>query len=371
VRVHYNGARNGRARAGADARTDAAPAAPRRRARGRARGEPRRQPAADLEGADELARALHEPTPPEHGAEFETLLELLFERAVPKSFNAAGPGYLAYIPGGGLFAAALADLIANSVNRYTGLWRPAPALVQLEVDAVRWLCGFVGYGSGSGGILTSGGSLANLSALVTARRERLGEDFSKGTLYASDQVHHSVLKAALLAGFPERHVRQVPSDALFRLCMGALEAQVRADRAAGLTPFLIVANGGSTNTGAVDDLEALADLAARERLALHVDAAYGGFFALTERGRRALHGLERADSITLDPHKGLFLPYGNGALLVKDVSALRRAHAVHAAYLPEAQVDPERVDFADLARSTRSSTWRVTPHSCRRAEVEE
>lgn len=308
-----------------------------------------RQPASDVDGADELARALHEPRAPEQGTAFEELLALLFERAVPKSFNTAGPGYLAYIPGGGLFVAALADLIADSVNRYTGLWAPAPALVQLEADALRWLCGFVGYGPGSGGILTSGGSLANLSALVTARRARLGQDFSRGTVYASDQVHHSVLKAALLAGLPESNVRPVPSDALFCVRLDALEAQVRADRSAGFRPFLVVGNGGSTNTGAVDDLEALAGLCARESLALHVDAAYGGFFVLTERGRHALRGLARADSITLDPHKGLFLPYGNGALVVKDVGELRRAHAVHAAYLPEPQGDAARVDFADLS----------------------
>ena len=268
---------------------------------------------------------------------------------MPKSFNAAGPGYLAYIPGGGLFASAVADLIADAVNRYTGLWMPAPGLVQLEVNVLRWLCRSVGYGEGSGGLLTSGGSLANFSALVTARRERLGDDFLDGVLYASDQAHHSVQKAALLAGFAERHLRLVESDQRFRLRLDGLAEQVRADRAAGRRPFLVVANGGSTNTGALDDLEALAELCARERLWLHVDAAYGGFFALTERGRSALRGIERADSITLDPHKGLFLPYGNGALVVRDAAALRRAHSVHADYLPELQSDPEHVDFAEIS----------------------
>jgi len=307
-----------------------------------------RQPSADVEEAAALARSLRADLS-EAGKPIEELLALLFERAVPKSFNTPGPGYLAYIPGGGLFASAVAGLIADAVNRYTGLWLPAPGLVQLEVNVLRWMCRSVGYGEGSGGILTSGGSLANFSALVTARRERLGEDFLDGVLYASDQVHHSVQKAAWLAGFADRHVRVVESDERFRLRVDRLAEQVQADRAAGRRPFLVVANGGSTNTGAVDDLEALAELCAREGLWLHVDAAYGGFFALTERGRRALRGMGRADSITLDPHKGLFLPYGSGALVVREATALRRAHSVHADYLPESQSDPEHVDFADIS----------------------
>jgi aromatic-L-amino-acid decarboxylase len=129
----------------------------------------------------------------------------------------------------------------------------------------------------------------------------------------------------------------------------ALAEAVREDRRDGLQPFLVVASGGTTNTGAVDDLDALADLARDEGLWLHADAAYGGFFAMTERGRAVLRGIERADSVTLDPHKGLFLPYGTGSLLVRDGSALGRAHAVGAAYLPAMQEEPEFVDFCQLS----------------------
>ncbi len=307
------------------------------------------QPASSLAGADEAARALAEPTPPEDGTPFDELLALVFERAAPHGLNAAGPGYLAYIPGGGLFAAALADLVADSLNRFTGLWLPAPGLVQLEADAIRWLCAFVGYPAGAGGILTSGGSLSMLSALAAARHDKLGSDFRRGVLYVSDQAHHSVLKAALLLGFEARQVRALPSDETFRVRVDALAGQIERDREAAQVPFAIVANGGSTNTGAVDDLGALADLAARRRLWLHVDAAYGGFFVLTARGREVLRGIERADSITLDPHKSLFLPYGTGSLLVKDPETLRRAHAVPAEYLPQVQHDPERPDFAELS----------------------
>jgi aromatic-L-amino-acid/L-tryptophan decarboxylase len=306
------------------------------------------QPAADTEGGAALARSLVEPLP-ERPAPLDEVLELLFERAVPKSFNTAGPGYLAYIPGGGLPQSAVADLIADAVNRYVGVFAAAPALAQLEVNVVAWFAGLAGYPEAARGLLTSGGSLANFTALVTARRERLPEQFLAGTLYASDQAHHSVQKAALLAGFPPASVRSIPSDAAFRLRLDLLEEAIAADRRQGLQPFLVVANAGSTNTGAVDPLGPLADLCARHRLWLHVDAAYGGFFLLTERGRRALAGIERADSIVLDPHKSLFLPYGTGALLVRDGAALRRAHSLTADYMPPLSNDDELIDFCEIS----------------------
>jgi len=306
------------------------------------------QPAAFLGDGRAAARALAEPLP-RGGTDFEALLDLLFERAVPFSFNTAGPGYLAYIPGGGLFPSAIADLVATAVNRYVGVWIAAPALVQLEVNVLRWFCEIVGYPAGSGGILTTGGSLANFTAIVTARRERLPDDFSRGTLYASDQTHHSVRKAAVLAGFPEANVREVPSDDRFRIDLARLAERIAEDQAAGWKPFMLVGSAGTTNTGAVDDLGALGDIVAREGMWFHVDGAYGAFFAMTERGRAAMRGIERADSLTLDPHKGLFLPYGTGCLLVRDQGALRRAHATFADYMPVMQHDADFVDFCDIS----------------------
>ncbi len=305
------------------------------------------QPAFDLDGARELSRSLVE-SMPEQGTPPEELLDLVFQASL-KSFNTAGPGYLAYIPGGGIFHAAVADLIADAVNRYVGVWLAAPGLSQLEANVVRWFCDILGYPAAARGMLTSGGSLANFSAIVTARRERLPSDFLRGTLYASDQVHHSVEKAAILAGFPPESVRMVPSDDRFRLGLDALDELIEQDRGAGREPFLLVTSAGTTNTGAVDDLDGAADLAQRHGLWLHADAAYGGFFALTERGREVMRGLERADSITLDPHKGLFLPYGTGSLLVRDGAALERAHALGAEYMPAMSDTEEFVDFCQLS----------------------
>ena len=306
------------------------------------------QPAGNTEGAAEYARTLIEPMP-RGGTKYETLLDQLFDDYVPRSFNAAGPGYLAYIPGGGIFHSAVADLIADAVNRYTGVFAAAPALVQLEANVIRWFCEIVGYGRGSGGILTTGGSLANFGAVVAARKTLLPENFFQGTLYCSDQVHHSFQKAANLAGFPYANIREIPCDDKFRIRIDALEESIARDKRDGFTPFMLVGSAGTTNTGAVDDLTALARIAKENSMWFHCDGAYGAFFVLTERGKKTLRGMEQADSIVLDPHKTFFLPYGTGGLVVRDASTLRRAHSLHADYLPEMQRDEELIDFCEIS----------------------
>jgi aromatic-L-amino-acid decarboxylase len=306
------------------------------------------QPAQNVEGAVEYARTLIEPLP-ERGTGYETLLDHLFDDLVPRSFNAAGPGYLAYIPGSGIIHSAIADFIADAVNRYVGVFAAAPALAQIEANVVRWLCQIVGFGKGSGGVLTTGGSLANLIALVTARKALLPEDFLRGTLYCGDQTHHAFQKAAMVAGFPPANVRELPSDELFRVRLDALEEAIARDRANGFTPFLIAGSAGTTNTGAVDDLEALGRISRAHSMWYHVDGAYGALFMLTDRGRAALRGIDAADSVVLDPHKTLFLPFGTGALIVRDAGGLRRAHSMHADYLPAFQEDEELVDFCELS----------------------
>ena len=306
------------------------------------------QPAQNVEGATDFARTLIEPLP-QHGESYESLLAFLFDEAIPRSFNAAGPGYLAYVPGGGIYHAAVADYIADAVNRYVGVCAAAPALAQIEANVVRWFCEIVGYGKGSGGVLTTGGSLANLIAIITARKELLGDDFAGATLYCGDQIHHAFQKSASLAGFPSANIREVASDGGFRVRPDALEEVIARDRKEGLRPFLLAGSAGTTATGAVDDLAALARIARENAMWYHVDGAYGAFFALTERGRATLRGMEEADSIVLDPHKTLFLPFGTGALVVRDVRKLRRAHSMHADYLPAFQQEDELVDFCELS----------------------
>jgi aromatic-L-amino-acid/L-tryptophan decarboxylase len=287
----------------------------------------------DPERAAALCRTLRE-GPPEEGAPIESLLAPLFDEWVPRSFTTNGPGYLAYIPGGGLFESALADLIADTTNRFTGTWPAAPALVQLEANVLEWFREWMGMPPGTAGLLTSGGSLANFAAIVAAREQRLGAALREGVLYTSQQAHLCIGKAARLAGILPDRVRALPVDEHFRLRVDALEEAVAADRRAGLQPFLVVSTAGTTNTGAVDPLEAVADVCAREGLWHHVDGAYGAFFHMVPELRPLLAGLSRADSLALDPHTGLFLPYGTGAVLVRDGQALRAAHAATAGYLP-------------------------------------
>ena len=307
------------------------------------------QPASHVDGAIDFARTLIERQPPERGESFEKLIDFVFDEATPRSFNAPGPGYLAYIPGGGLFHAAVADLIADSINRYVGVFAAAPALAQLEANVVRWFCTMAGYGEGSGGVLTTGGSMAMFTALVAARKIKLGDDFSKGTMYCGDQIHHAFQKSVSLSGFPLSSARSIPSDARYRVRVDAMRDAIKRDRDAGLQPFLIAGSAGTVATGAVDDLAALADLAEEEKMWLHVDGAYGAFFVMTERGRKAMRGIERADSIVLDPHKTLFQPYGTGCVIVKDAHKLREAHSMHASYLPDFQQEDELVDFCEIS----------------------
>ncbi|MCA9655251.1 MAG: aminotransferase class V-fold PLP-dependent enzyme [Myxococcales bacterium] len=300
-------------------------------------------PAQGLELADGLAVAERLSTPigeaPLPGG-IPAIIDRL-ERGAEAALLTAGPGYLAYVPGGGLPSAAIGDLVADLLNRYTGITQAAPAFVRLESDVLQWLAGAFGYGPQARGLLVSGGSMANLAAVVTARIDRLGEDadLRRAVVLASSQAHHSVAKAVRLAGLPPSAVRLVAVDERLRLCPDALAAELEAVRREGRRPFMLVSAAGTTNTGAIDPLPALADLCEREGLWHHVDGAYGGAFVLCEPGRARLAGIERADSIAFDPHKGMFLPYGTGCLLVRDGAALRRAHAGEAAYLQDLDTD--------------------------------
>ncbi len=297
------------------------------------------QPAGGIPSTPAFLRALRTPVPPDAPESLEPLLDLLFQECLPRAFNAPHPGYLAYIPGGGVYPAALADFLSNAVNRYTGVWTASPALVQLEADALDWLRDWMQFPATTAGLFTTGGSGATFNAILCAREQHLGADIRPGVLYTSSQAHHCIAKAAKLAGIAADRVRLVPVDDAFRMDVDALAAAIAADRAAGLRPFFVASSAGTTNTGAVDPLDAIADLCAREGLWHHVDGAYGACFHLVPALRPLLAGLPRADSLTLDPHKGLFLPYGTGALLVRDGDALRAVHTTTAGYLPDNQDD--------------------------------
>lgn len=314
------------------------------------------QPVQATEAFDPAAPWLDEPIPEAPSAPGE-LLDFLFKEVIPAAFNTASPGYLAYIPGGGLFSAALSELIAATVNRYTGMWTSAPAAVELETQTLRWLAELMGLPQGSLGLLTSGASMSTLIALVAAREKHLGDHLLKGTLYYSSEVHHAVAKAARVAGIPGRNLRPIPVDAQFRLRIDLLEQAVRRDQDRGLLPFFVCGTAGTVNTGAIDPLAEIAEMATEYKLWFHVDGAYGGAFRLVPELQPLFRGMERANSLAIDPHKGLFLAYGTGALLMQDISDLQRAFSASAAYLPRPQGSGERLDFCDLSPEL-SRDWR-------------
>ncbi|MGW5049904.1 aminotransferase class V-fold PLP-dependent enzyme [Actinokineospora sp. NPDC004072] len=287
------------------------------------------------------------PSPlPRHGVDLDTLLDELFDAAMPQGMMHAHPGFLAHVPSGGLFQGAVGEFLARSLNRFAGAWAAAPGFARIETDVIDWFCRIMGYGPGSFGYLTTGGSIANFMALRCAL-ERLPErERHRARVYVSDQGHFSVAKAARLAGLPADRVVVVPTGPDYRMDVAALRAAVAADVRDGIPPGCVVATAGTTNTGAVDDIEQLAAVAAEFGVWLHVDACFGGFFRLTRRGRELLAGTGQADSIAVDAHKSLFLPHGSSALLVRDKASLRAAFAIPgAAYIPELSSDEDTADF--------------------------
>ncbi len=285
---------------------------------------------------------------------FSEVLQIL-SHALEGSVPTNSPGFMAYVPGGGIPSAAVAGFLANLLNRFTGIENQAPGLVRLESRVIEWFCREFGLPGGAFGVLTSGGSVANLTALIAARVKAFGEasDFSKARVYVSDQVHHSVTKAAFMAGISPGNCVSVPTDAQFKLDMNALEALVRRDQELGFKPVCMVGSAGTTNTGAIDPLVDMASYSRRQGIWFHVDAAYGGGFMLCEAGKKRLAGIELADSITFDPHKSLFLPYGTGCLLVRDKASLIRMAQYQAEYLTQVNENSPASLGLELSRDYR------------------
>lgn len=296
----------------------------------------------------ELGRALARAAPRD-GVDFEKLIATLQESVFPYHAREPHPGFLAYVPSCPTFPAILGDWIASGYNFFAGVWPVAAGPNELELVVLDWFRDWMGLPEGSGGILTTGGSGANLTAFVAARHAAVeaGGDLSRLTVYTSAQAHSSVTRAAWIAGIPRQNVRTVGMDDQYRMALDQLEWAVYSDRARGCSPFMVVASAGTTNTGAVDPLHEIADYCLGEKLWLHVDAAYAGFAALTDEGKRLLSGIERADSLTLDPHKWLFVPFECGCLMVRDPATLTSAFRISPEYLKDVQPGEEEVNFAD------------------------
>jgi aromatic-L-amino-acid/L-tryptophan decarboxylase len=301
----------------------------------------------------EMRRRLEGP-PLEEPQPFERILEGLERDVLPFASRDGHPRFFGFVPFAGTWPGALGDLIASACNLYVGSWMESAGPSQVELEVLGWFKDWIGYPKEAAGSLVSGGSAGNLTALACAREAVAGPMRDDLVLYVSDQGHSSVARAARILGFRPEQVRVLPSDDAFRLAPGTLSAAMEADTARGLTPFCVAAQGGTTNTGAVDPLAELVAICRERGVWLHVDAAYGGFAVLA--GRDLLPGLDQADSVTLDPHKWLYQPFECGCLLVRDGRQLRAAFEILPDYLREARADAEEVNFSDLGlQLTRSA----------------
>jgi glutamate/tyrosine decarboxylase-like PLP-dependent enzyme len=279
------------------------------------------------------------PTIGRAGCELGELVAILEQQILEPGGHPAAAGHLAYLSGGGLYHTALADFLAAATNKYAGIAYTGPGPVAVENQVVRWVADLVGYPPEAGGAILSGGSLANLTALAAARAAHgiRSADVPRLVVYLTEQTHHAVRKALAILGLAEAGVRTIALDARGRMSAEELARRIERDREAGLRPWLVVANAGTTDTGAVDPLEAIGAIAHREGCWFHVDAAYGGFFLLTELGREVLRGIETSDSVVLDPHKSLFLPWGSGVAVVREVRHLRASFDDSGHYLQDSR----------------------------------
>jgi glutamate/tyrosine decarboxylase-like PLP-dependent enzyme len=296
-------------------------------------------------------RALLDSPIAEEGIPIDQVLTLLHQNVDTLGVNPTSGRHLGYVPGGGLFHAALGDYLAAVTNRYAGLFFVNPGAVRMENMLLRWMANEIGYPDGSAGNLTSGGSLANLTAVLTAR-DAFGISegaVHKAVVYVTEHVHHCVDKALRVAGLGRCLKRRVRVDANYRMEANALEQAVAADRKAGLNPWLVVASAGTVGTGSVDPLADIRDITSTYGLWFHVDGAYGGLFVLCPEGKAALHGIDRADSVALDPHKSLFLPYGTGAVLVREGQKLFAAFRADADYIQSLLDEVDELSPADLS----------------------
>jgi aromatic-L-amino-acid/L-tryptophan decarboxylase len=294
---------------------------------------------------------------PESAQDFARILQEIVDHVLPTMVRGDHPGYMAFIPSQGTWPSALGDFIASALNLYAGSWKEGAGPTQLELTVLDWFKSWIRYPESASGILVSGGSAANMTALACARESRAGVMSGELVVYLADQAHSSMARAARILGFRPEQVRVLPVDEHYRMRPDALLGVIDADRRAGQRPFFVGAAAGSTNTGAIDPLPELAAICKEQGVWLHVDGSYGAFAALTERGRSALRGIELADSVTLDPHKWLYQPYECGCLLVRDGSQLRRAFEIAPDYLKDVTVNRE-VNFVDqgmqLSRMTRA-----------------
>jgi aromatic-L-amino-acid decarboxylase len=285
---------------------------------------------------------------PEKGMPADEVLDFVMDNVIPNSNISSHPKAFSFVPGPSNFISAMSDSLATGFNIFSGGWIVSPSAAELEIVTLNWLLKMFNFPvTKGGGIFTSGGSMANLTALVTARRIKCGDDFSDAIIYLSDQAHSSNIKAIRVLGFKKEQIKIIPTDLEFKFSINKLKNEIAKDRLQGKKPFCIIASAGTTNTGTVDPLDVLADICEKENLWFHIDGAYGGAAILSKKGSKILQGIERADSLTVDPHKWFFQPYEIGCLLVKDASWLSNTFSEKPEYLRDIEGNESEINFYD------------------------
>ena len=259
------------------------------------------------------------------------------------------PRFFGFVPGPASCVSWLGDVMTSAYNIHAGGSKLAPTVNCVEQQVIRWLCKLAGFGKKAGGIFVSGGSMANITALTAARDKKLNEDtLHLGTAYVSDQTHSSVAKGLRVIGITSSRIRTIPTDENFRIKISELEAAIKKDLEAGYIPFAVIGTAGTTNTGAIDPLNDIADICDKYGIWFHVDGAIGGSLLLSEKYKELLSGLQRADSLSWDAHKWLFQTYGCAAILVKDIGDLYNSFHVSPEYLKDVQTDEAYPNMFDI-----------------------
>jgi glutamate/tyrosine decarboxylase-like PLP-dependent enzyme len=310
------------------------------------------EPAITTGEPDELMQALGGPLP-ETPLDPDASLSLLAQVALAYQQHGDHPRYFARVPGPCSFAAILGEWMGTGFNTICASWGGGAGPATLELVVIEWLRQMIGMPEGTEGVLVSGGSIANVTGFLVARSE-----LGRGVAYYTDQTHSSLARDLVAIGCPQEHMQKLQSDHNYRMSTAALKTAIAADKAAGRRPLMVIATAGTTNTGVADPLNEIADLCATEGMWFHVDGAYGGPAAVTEQGRRHLAGMERADSVVLDPHKWLFQPYDLGVCMVTRAGALERCYAMSPEYLKDVHATTGAVNFGnrslELTRRSRA-----------------
>ncbi|WP_276360128.1 aspartate aminotransferase family protein [Daejeonella sp. H1SJ63] len=307
----------------------------------------RKLPVSNIANRKEIDSLFSEEAP-ENPMPANEVLKFVLDNVMPHSNIMSHPKTYAFVPGPSNYISVMSDALATGFNIFAGGWIGSSAAAGIEISTLNWLLKLFGFPvKKGGGIFTSGGSMANLTALATARKVKCGEDFSRSVIYLSDQAHSSNIKAINILGFRKEQVRIIPTDMEFKLSINKLKNAIAKDKLEGLQPFCLIASSGTTNTGTVDPLEDLAAICKKENIWLHVDGAFGAAVILSKQGKKLLKGIEKADSITVDPHKWLFQPYEIGCLLVQNHKWLSGTFTEKPVYLRDIEGNESEINFYD------------------------